>query len=146
VYSSPFSSPALARSDPSFLAEKRVLFVTNNATKSRRNYKKKFDGLGIEAHVVRIFSSIRALLVHRPHSCCTRQDEVFGSAYAAAVYLSSVLNFPMDKRVYVIGMSGLEDELRSEGISFIGGTVSITSSVIILSMRASHLPVAGSCR
>ncbi|KAF8477742.1 2-phosphoglycolate phosphatase [Russula ochroleuca] len=80
--------------------KKRVLFVTNNATKSRRNYKKKFDGLGIEAHV----------------------DEVFGSAYAAAVYLSSVLNFPMDKRVYVIGMSGLEDELRSEGISFIGGT------------------------
>ena len=51
------------------------------------------------------------------------QDEVFGSAYAAAVYLSSVLKFPMDKRVYVIGMSGLEDELRSEGISFIGGTV-----------------------
>jgi len=80
--------------------KKRILFVTNNATKSRRNYKKKFDGLGIEAHV----------------------DEVFGSAYAAAAYLSSVLNFPMDKKVYVIGMSGLEDELRSEGISFIGGT------------------------
>jgi 4-nitrophenyl phosphatase len=79
---------------------KRVLFVTNNATKSRRNYKKKFDDLGIEAHV----------------------DEVFGSAYAAAVYLSSVLNFPKNKRAYVIGMSGLEDELRSEGISFIGGT------------------------
>ncbi|KAF8265670.1 2-phosphoglycolate phosphatase [Lactarius quietus] len=79
---------------------KRVLFVTNNATKSRRNYKKKFDGLGIEAHV----------------------DEVFGSAYAAAVYLSSVLKFPKDKKVYVIGMSGLEDELRSEGVSFIGGT------------------------
>ncbi|KAH9972633.1 2-phosphoglycolate phosphatase [Lactifluus volemus] len=81
--------------------KKRVLFVTNNATKSRRNYKKKFDGLGIQAHV----------------------DEVFGSAYAAAVYLSSVVKFPKDKRVYVIGMSGLEDELRSEGISFIGGTV-----------------------
>ncbi|KAI9452043.1 2-phosphoglycolate phosphatase [Lactarius psammicola] len=79
---------------------KRVLFVTNNATKSRRNYKKKFDGLGIEARV----------------------EEVFGSAYAAAVYLSSVLNFPKDKKVYVIGMSGLEDELRSEGITFIGGT------------------------
>lgn len=59
------------------------------------------------------------------------QDEVFGSAYAAAVYLSSVLKFPKDKRVYVIGMSGLEDELRSEGISFIGGTVSVTSSIII---------------
>ncbi|KAI0265305.1 2-phosphoglycolate phosphatase [Gloeopeniophorella convolvens] len=80
--------------------KKHVLFVTNNATKSRPNYKKKFDGLGIEAHV----------------------DEIFGSAYAAAVYLSSVLKFPKDKKVYVIGMSGLEEELRSEGISFIGGT------------------------
>lgn len=32
--------------------EKSVLFVTNNATKSRVNYKKKFDSLGVEAHVV----------------------------------------------------------------------------------------------
>ena len=32
--------------------EKSVLFVTNNATKSRKNYKKKFDKLGVEAHVV----------------------------------------------------------------------------------------------
>jgi 4-nitrophenyl phosphatase len=35
----------------------------------------------------------------------------------------------------VIGMSGLEDELRSEGISFIGGTVSRTPSSV---RRASH--------
>lgn len=28
------------------------MFVTNNATKSRKNYKKKFDDLNIEAHVV----------------------------------------------------------------------------------------------
>lgn len=34
--------------------EKSVLFVTNNATKSRVNYKKKFDSLGVEAHVVRL--------------------------------------------------------------------------------------------
>ena len=34
------------------LEEKSVLFVTNNATKSRPNYKKKFDSLGVEAHVV----------------------------------------------------------------------------------------------
>ena len=30
-----------------------MIFVTNNATKSRVNYKKKFDVLGVEAHVVR---------------------------------------------------------------------------------------------
>jgi hypothetical protein len=72
------------------------------------------------------------------------QDEVFGSAYAAAVYLSSVLNFPIDKRVYVIGMSGLEDELRSEGIFFIGGTVS-RHFMRHPSTRISFA-VAGSCR
>lgn len=52
------------------------------------------------------------------------QDEIYGSAYAAAVYISSVVKLPKDKKVYVIGMSGLEEELRDEGVSFIGGTVS----------------------
>ncbi|KAI0048676.1 2-phosphoglycolate phosphatase [Auriscalpium vulgare] len=80
--------------------KKSIIFVTNNATKSRPNYKKKFDGLGIEAHV----------------------DEIFGSAYAAAIYISSVLKLPKDKKVYVIGMGGLEEELKSEGISYVGGT------------------------
>lgn len=80
--------------------KKNILFVTNNATKSRKNYKKKFDVLGIEAHV----------------------DEVFGSAYAAAVYLSSVVKLPKDQKVYVVGMSGLEEELKDEGVAFIGGT------------------------
>ncbi|KAI6160771.1 HAD-like domain-containing protein [Pisolithus thermaeus] len=79
---------------------KRLLFVTNNATKSRRSYKTKFDQLGIEAHV----------------------DEIYGSAYAAAVYISSVMKLPKDKKVYVIGMSGLEEELRNEGVSYVGGT------------------------
>jgi 4-nitrophenyl phosphatase len=32
---------------------KHVLFVTNNATKSRKSYKKKFDVLGVQASVVR---------------------------------------------------------------------------------------------
>jgi len=32
--------------------EKSIIFVTNNATKSRREYKKKFDKLGIDATVV----------------------------------------------------------------------------------------------
>lgn len=79
---------------------KRLLFVTNNATKSRRSCKSKFDQLGVEAHV----------------------DEIYGSAYAAAVYISSVMKLPKDKKVYVIGMSGIEEELREEGVSFIGGT------------------------
>ncbi|KAF8558563.1 2-phosphoglycolate phosphatase [Imleria badia] len=79
---------------------KRLLFVTNNASKSRKSYKGKFNQLGMEAAV----------------------DEIYGSAYAAAVYVSSVMKLPKDKKVYVIGMAGLEEELREEGISFIGGT------------------------
>lgn len=79
---------------------KKILFVTNNATKSRKSYKKKFDGFGIEAHV----------------------EEIFGSAYAAAVYISTVVKLPKDKKVYVVGMSGVEEELQNEGVQFIGGT------------------------
>jgi 4-nitrophenyl phosphatase len=51
------------------------------------------------------------------------KDEIYGSAYASAVYISSVLKLPKDQKVYVIGMSGIEEELHEEGVSFIGGTV-----------------------
>lgn len=50
------------------------------------------------------------------------QDEIFSSSYAAAAYLKRVLNFPPDKKVYVIGMEGIEEELDAEGIAHIGGT------------------------
>jgi 4-nitrophenyl phosphatase len=53
------------------------------------------------------------------------QEEIFGSGYAASVYLSSVLKFPKDKRVYVIGEAGLEEELEANGIAHAGGTVSV---------------------
>ena len=49
--------------------EKSVLFVTNNATKSRKNYKKKFDSLGVEAHVVRL---------HAPYDMNERTKEAEG--------------------------------------------------------------------
>jgi len=74
--------------------------VTNNATKSRRLYKEKFDKLSVQAEV----------------------NEIFGSAYASAVYLSSVVKFPKDRKVYVIGEAGLEEELENEGVLHIGGT------------------------
>jgi 4-nitrophenyl phosphatase len=33
------------------------------------------------------------------------------------------MKLPKDKKVYVIGMAGIEEELKEEGVSFIGGTV-----------------------
>lgn len=66
-------------------------------------YKKTFDKLGIEVH----------------------ESEIFGSAYASAVYMREILKFPADKRVYVLGEKGLEDELDAVGINHCGGTVSL---------------------
>ncbi|ORY82434.1 4-nitrophenylphosphatase [Protomyces lactucae-debilis] len=79
---------------------KRIVFVTNNSTKSRTTYKKKLESMGIPAEI----------------------DEIFGSAYASAVYIKRVLKLPEDKKVYVIGESGIEEELAAEGVQYCGGT------------------------
>ena len=51
------------------------------------------------------------------------QEEVFGSAYSAAIYISRILCLPSSKNtVFVLGESGIERELHSENIPFIGGT------------------------
>ncbi|POY71769.1 hypothetical protein BMF94_5130 [Rhodotorula taiwanensis] len=79
---------------------KRVFFVTNNATKSRKANKGKFDKMGIQCE----------------------EKEIFTSASASANYLKSVLKFPADKKVYVLGEKGIEDELDAVGIKYSGGT------------------------
>jgi 4-nitrophenyl phosphatase len=71
---------------------KQLLFVTNNSTNSRSSYLKKFTSLGLE----------------------TTKEEIFGSAYAAACYLDR--NLDKNKRVYVVGMDGICDELKEFGI------------------------------
>ncbi|RHZ87076.1 hypothetical protein Glove_40g63 [Diversispora epigaea] len=77
---------------------KRLIFVTNNSTKSRSSYLAKFQKLNIEAN----------------------RDEIFCSSYAAAYYLKNVVKFPSDKKVYVIGESGITEELSIEGIQYCG--------------------------
>jgi phosphoglycolate phosphatase len=48
------------------------------------------------------------------------QEEIFASSFAAAAYLKSI-NFPSDKKVYVVGEAGIQLELKQAGISYIGG-------------------------
>lgn len=79
---------------------KRILFVSNNASKSRRTLLERINAMGIDG----------------------REDEVFSSAYATAAYLKDVLRLPTDRKAYVVGMNGLEDELDANGIQHIGGT------------------------
>jgi len=80
---------------------KRLVFVTNNSTKSRRDYKKKFDKVGIRAE----------------------EEEVFGSSYSAAVYIARIMKLPAPKnKVFVLGETGIEQELASEGVPYCAGT------------------------
>ncbi|PWY92745.1 2-phosphoglycolate phosphatase [Aspergillus heteromorphus CBS 117.55] len=80
---------------------KQVVFVTNNSTKSRADYNKKLEGLGIPSTT----------------------EEIFSSSYSASIYISRILQLPANKRkVFVIGETGIEQELRSENVPFIGGT------------------------
>lgn len=46
--------PYVCKSDLSCKLEKNIIFVTNNATKSRQSYKGKFDKLGVQVDVVRV--------------------------------------------------------------------------------------------
>ncbi|XP_030472254.2 phosphoglycolate phosphatase 1A, chloroplastic-like [Syzygium oleosum] len=77
---------------------KRLVFVTNNSTKSRKQYGKKFETLGLNV----------------------KEEEIFASSFAAAAYLKSI-NFPRDKKVYVIGEDGILKELELAGFQYLGG-------------------------
>jgi 4-nitrophenyl phosphatase len=80
---------------------KQIVFVTNNSTKSRADYLKKLAGMGVPSSV----------------------DEIFASAYSSAIYIARIMALPPPKnKVFVIGEAGIETELRSEGVQFIGGT------------------------
>ncbi|KAL2932224.1 Phosphoglycolate phosphatase 2 [Bienertia sinuspersici] len=77
---------------------KKLVFVTNNSTKSRTQYASKFLSLGISVS----------------------QDEIFSSSFAAAMYLKSV-QYPPDKKVYVVGGEGILEELHLAGFTAFGG-------------------------
>ena len=80
---------------------KRVVFVTNNSTKARQDYQKKLTSMGIPSRV----------------------DEIFASAYSSAIYIARILRLPAPRnKVFVLGESGIESELREEGVPFLGGT------------------------
>jgi len=80
-------------------AGKRIFFVTNNSTKSRKGYKGKFTGLGLNVE----------------------DEEIFSSSFAAAAYLEQTKFKESGKKVYVIGEIGICEELDLIDIPHIGG-------------------------
>lgn len=75
---------------------KRVFFVTNNSTKTRKMYAEKLKKLGFDA----------------------AEDEVFGTAYCSALYLQTVCK--LQGKVYLIGNNAMKQELESVGIQPLG--------------------------
>lgn len=76
-----------------------MFFVTNNSTKSRKGYKKKFDSLGLDIPA----------------------EEIFSSSFAAAAYFENTNFAATGKKVYVIGEIGICEELDLVGVPYIGG-------------------------
>ncbi|GAA5962024.1 hypothetical protein JCM8115_002885 [Rhodotorula mucilaginosa] len=83
---------------------KQVAFVTNNATKSRKEYLKKFQGFGFAVEL----------------------EEIYTSGSAAAEYVRAVVSPSIadatKRNIYLIGQKAMEDELASEGLTWTGGT------------------------
>ncbi|XP_077357738.1 glycerol-3-phosphate phosphatase [Festucalex cinctus] len=75
---------------------KKVFFVTNNSTKTRKMYVDKMSTLGFEA----------------------TEDEVFGTAYCSAMYLKTVCK--LQGKVYLIGGNAMKQELEAVGIQQTG--------------------------
>lgn len=80
-------------------AGKKMFFVTNNSTKSRKGYKSKFDSLGLDIPA----------------------EEIFSSSFAAAAYLEQTKFKETGKKVYIIGEAGIGDELDLIDVPWIGG-------------------------
>lgn len=80
-------------------AGKRIFFVTNNSTKSRKGYVGKFTSLGLRVE----------------------PEEIFSSSFAAAAYMEQIKFKETGKKVYVVGEVGIEEELDLIGVPHIGG-------------------------
>jgi phosphoglycolate phosphatase len=77
---------------------KKIIFVTNNSTKSRKGYQAKFSSLGLTV----------------------APEEIYSSSFAAAAYLEAI-GFSKEKKVYVVGEVGVTEELELLGFQHLGG-------------------------
>lgn len=88
------------------LQGKTVFFVTNNSTKSRKGYLKKFSSLGLNV----------------------KPEEIFSSSFAAAAYFEQH-PLPAGKKVYVIGQEGIGEELDLIKVPHFGGLDDANKSI-----------------
>lgn len=80
---------------------KGIAFVTNNSSKSRDDYVKKFKNLGFVG---------------------VTKDIIFPTSYSAAASLDEVFGVKPGSKIWVLGDNGIEQELRELNYVPVGGT------------------------
>lgn len=95
---------------------KKIFFVTNNSTKSRKGYKSKFTSLGLNV----------------------QDEEIFSSSFAAAAYMEQIRFKDTGKKVYVIGEAGILEELDLIGVPHLGGPIEADNRVAMTSGAMVH--------
>ncbi len=124
---------------------KRLFFVTNNSTKSRKGYMKKFQSLGLEVSpegtsfhtFCNSFIHLFILISFFNYS------EIFSSSFAAAAYFEKN-PLPPGKKVYVVGQEGIGEELDLIGVPHIGGPTDAGKSIKIApGVKIDHDPDVG---
>ncbi|XP_038130154.1 glycerol-3-phosphate phosphatase [Cyprinodon tularosa] len=75
---------------------KKVFFVTNNSTKTRKMYAEKMSAMGFNV----------------------TENEVFGTAYCCAAYLKTICK--LEGKVYLVGSPAMRQELEAVGIQQTG--------------------------
>ncbi|CAI5759572.1 unnamed protein product [Candida verbasci] len=79
---------------------KNFIFVTNNSSKSRKEYVKKFQRLGINF---------------------VTNEMIFPTCYSAVLEVQR-LQIPKNSKIWVFGEKGIEEELKLAGYIPVGGT------------------------
>lgn len=80
--------------------KKRIIYVTNNSSQSREDYVKKFKKLGFNG---------------------VTKDKIYPASYAAAIYLKEIIKLEEGSKVWVLGDSGIGNELKETGYIPVGG-------------------------
>lgn len=94
--------------------EKKLAFLTNNSSLSRRGYERKLSGFGLSVD----------------------KSEIMTSAYATALYLSELTEDKAeeDRTVYVIGEEGLRKELEKAGFEVLSRKEAEGASFVVVGL------------
>ncbi|KXB00145.1 hypothetical protein AKJ47_00625 [candidate division MSBL1 archaeon SCGC-AAA261G05] len=89
---------------------RKLVFTTNNSTKTRSGYVKKLSDLGLKVN----------------------KDDIITSAYATAIYLRKKSN--ENGKVFVVGEEGLKSELREAGFEILSERDAENADFVIAGM------------